>query len=57
MGGVSDANFVSALGKPVLDGLGAVGAGPHSRDEHVVPSESPGQIATLATLISNLRDF
>jgi glutamate carboxypeptidase len=57
VGGVSDANFVSALGKPVLDGLGAVGAGPHSRDEHVVPSESPGQIATLATLISNLRDF
>nr|WP_179725274.1 M20 family metallopeptidase [Saccharopolyspora hordei] len=57
VGGVSDANFVSALGKPVLDGLGAVGAGPHSRDEHVVPSESPGQIATLATLISRLRDF
>ncbi|MER7079992.1 glutamate carboxypeptidase [Saccharopolyspora kobensis] len=57
VGGVSDANFVSALDKPVLDGLGAVGAGPHSRDEHVIPSESPGQIATLATLISNLRDF
>ncbi|KAA5828467.1 M20 family metallopeptidase [Saccharopolyspora hirsuta] len=57
VGGVSDANFVSALDKPVLDGLGAVGAGPHSRDEHVIPSESPGQIATLATLISNLRNF
>ncbi|QUH03694.1 M20 family metallopeptidase [Saccharopolyspora erythraea] len=57
VGGVSDANFVSALGKPVLDGLGAVGAGPHSRDEHVVPSESPGQIAMLAGLISRLRDF
>lgn len=57
VGGVSDANFVSALGKPVLDGLGAVGAGPHSRDEHVIPSESPAQIAVLAGLISRLRDF
>ncbi|MEV0700367.1 M20/M25/M40 family metallo-hydrolase [Saccharopolyspora sp. NPDC050389] len=56
VGGVSDANFVSALGKPVLDGLGAVGAGPHSRDEHVIPGESPGQIAMLAGLISRLRD-
>ncbi|CAM03892.1 carboxypeptidase G2 precursor [Saccharopolyspora erythraea NRRL 2338] len=57
VGGVSDANFVSALGKPVLDGLGAVGAGPHSRGEHVVPSESPGQLAMLAGLISRLCDF
>ncbi|MDA3629247.1 M20 family metallopeptidase [Saccharopolyspora sp. WRP15-2] len=57
VGGVSDANFVSALDKPVLDGLGAVGSGPHARDEHVIPSECPGQIATLASLISSLRNF
>lgn len=54
VGGVSDANFVSALGNPVLDGLGAVGAGPHSRDEHIVPSQSPSQIAMLAGLIHRL---
>ncbi len=54
VGGVSDANFVSALGLPVLDGLGAVGAGPHSRDEHIVPSRSPAQIAMLAGLINRL---
>lgn len=56
VGGVSDANFVSALGFGVLDGLGAVGAGPHSRDEHVLPGESPAQIALLGGLISGLRE-
>ncbi|MEY8040242.1 M20 family metallopeptidase [Saccharopolyspora cebuensis] len=54
VGGVSDANFVSALGFPVLDGLGAVGAGPHSRDEHVVPSASPGQIGLVGGLLHRL---
>nr|WP_228046752.1 M20 family metallopeptidase [Saccharopolyspora sp. HNM0983] len=54
VGGVSDANFVSALGFGVLDGIGAVGAGPHSRDEHVLPAESPAQIALLAGLVSRL---
>ncbi|WP_295143193.1 M20 family metallopeptidase [Saccharopolyspora sp.] len=56
VGGVSDANFVSALDFPVLDGLGAVGAGPHSRDEHVLPGESPAQIALLAHLIGRLHE-
>lgn len=56
VGGVSDANFVSTLGYPVLDGLGAVGYGPHSRDEHVIPDRSPGQIAMLASLINRIGE-
>jgi glutamate carboxypeptidase len=35
VGGASDGNFAAALGVPVLDGLGAVGAGAHARHEHV----------------------
>ncbi|SEH01511.1 glutamate carboxypeptidase [Nonomuraea solani] len=35
VGGASDGNFAAALGRPVLDGLGAVGAGAHARHEHI----------------------
>jgi glutamate carboxypeptidase len=35
VGGASDGNFAAAMGLPVLDGLGAVGAGAHARHEHV----------------------
>lgn len=35
VGGGSDGNFAATLGIPVLDGMGAVGAGPHSRSEHI----------------------
>jgi glutamate carboxypeptidase len=35
-GGGSDANFVAPLGVPVLDGLGAVGEGPHSEREFIL---------------------
>ena len=35
VGGASDGNFVAALGIPVLDGLGAVGAGAHAVHENV----------------------
>jgi glutamate carboxypeptidase len=35
-GGGSDANFVAPLGISVLDGLGAVGEGPHSEREFIV---------------------
>lgn len=54
VGGASDANFVSALGRPVLDGLGAVGAGPHSRDEHVLVSTTPNQVAMVAGLLTRM---
>lgn len=34
-GGGSDGNFTGALGVPTLDGLGAIGGGPHTREEHI----------------------
>ncbi len=38
-GGGSDGNFTGALGIPTLDGLGAIGAGVHTLEEHVLISE------------------
>ena len=34
-GGGSDGNFTAAQGIPTLDGLGALGAGPHALHEHI----------------------
>jgi len=50
-GGGSDGNFTSALGVPTLDGLGVVGDGGHSENEHVVLSSMPERAALLAALI------
>jgi glutamate carboxypeptidase len=50
VGGASDANFTSEL-TATLDGLGAVGDGAHSRDEHVVVSALPQRAALLALLL------
>ena len=35
-GGGSDGNFTGALGIPTLDGLGVIGHGPHTHEEHVL---------------------
>ncbi|WP_338785665.1 M20/M25/M40 family metallo-hydrolase [Streptomyces sp. DG1A-41] len=51
VGGASDGNFVSALGRPVLDGLGAVGDGAHARHEHVLLDHVPPRTALLAGLL------
>ncbi|MET9680112.1 M20 family metallopeptidase [Streptomyces coeruleorubidus] len=51
VGGASDGNFVSALGRPVLDGLGAVGDGAHARHEHVLLDQLPARTALLAGLL------
>jgi glutamate carboxypeptidase len=51
-GGASDANFTAALGVPTLDGLGAVGYGSHSPDEHVLISSLPERAALMAALLS-----
>lgn len=51
VGGGSDANFVSGRGIPVLDGLGAVGAGAHSRDEHVDVDKMPERAALAAGIM------
>lgn len=53
-GGVSDANRVSALGVPALDGLGPVGGGDHTPGEWLDLSTVPQRVAFLATLIDTL---
>ncbi|MDR3635885.1 MAG: M20 family metallopeptidase [Isosphaeraceae bacterium] len=54
-GGASDANFTSAVGLPTLDGLGALGAGAHAEDEHVIVDSLPERAALLAALLLDLR--
>jgi len=50
VGGASDGNITS-LYTATLDGLGAVGAGAHAADEHVVLSRMPERAALLALLL------
>ena len=50
-GGGSDGNTTSQLA-PTLDGLGAVGAGAHARNEHVVLDRMVERAALLARLLS-----
>lgn len=51
VGGASDGNFVSALGVPVLDGLGITGAGAHMLTEHILVSDIANR-AALVTLLA-----
>jgi glutamate carboxypeptidase len=50
-GGGSDGNLTAALVVPTLDGLGAVGHGAHSTDEHILISSMPARAALLAALL------
>ena len=50
-GGGSDGNLIGALGVPVLDGLGAAGAGAHSTDEHVELDSIPLRARLLSHLL------
>lgn len=50
-GGGSDASFASAMGVPVLDGLGAEGDGSHTVDEFVVWDTLYQRLMTCADLI------
>ncbi|MCP9211072.1 M20 family metallopeptidase [Streptomyces cucumeris] len=54
VGGASDGNFVAGLGRPVLDGLGALGSGAHARHEHTVLAPVPVRTAFTAGLLSAL---
>lgn len=54
VGGGSDANFLAALGVPVLDGLGSSGAGAHARHEHVLVDAIPDRVALVAGLLTRL---
>lgn len=50
-GGGSDGNFTSALGVPTLDGIGAVGAGAHAPDEHILAQHLAPRTALLAAMM------
>lgn len=52
VGGASDGNFVSALGLPVLDGLGGVGSGAHARHENISIPAMPQRAAVAAAVIA-----
>jgi len=51
--GGSDGNLIGALGVPVLDGLGAEGAGAHSPDEHVELASIPVRAELLSRLLQD----
>lgn len=53
VGGASDGNFAAALGVPVLDGFGAVGAGAHARTEHATVSGMIERTALAAAVIGS----
>jgi glutamate carboxypeptidase len=52
VGGASDGNFAAAMGLPVLDGLGAVGAGAHARHEHISVDGMVERAAVAAGVIA-----
>ena len=54
VGGASDGNFTAAMGIPTLDGLGALGAGAHADDEHVLVSGMAQRGALLHGLVGDL---
>jgi glutamate carboxypeptidase len=56
VGGGSDANFVAALGVPVLCGMGAVGHGAHARHEFIYPDAIPLYTALTAITLARLAE-
>jgi glutamate carboxypeptidase len=53
-GGGSDGNVTGALGVPMLDGLGAIGGGPHTREECIEPRCLVPRTRLPARLIATL---
>jgi glutamate carboxypeptidase len=53
-GGGSDANFTGAAGIPSLDGLGLLGAGYHTLDEHIEVASLPARARLMAGLMARL---
>ncbi|WP_257009898.1 M20 family metallopeptidase [Evansella halocellulosilytica] len=54
VGGGSDGNFTAILGVPTLDGLGALGEGPHAENEHIIVDELPKRAAMFAHLLKKI---
>lgn len=53
-GGGSDGNFTGAMGLPTLDGLGPLGRGYHTLEEHVVIESLPRRARLFAELLVQL---
>ncbi|KNY23712.1 M20/M25/M40 family metallo-hydrolase [Methylobacterium sp. ARG-1] len=53
-GGGSDGNFTGASGIPTLDGLGPLGQGYHTLDEHVLIETLPQRARLFAALLADL---
>lgn len=53
-GGGSDGNFTGALGIPTLDGMGVLGAGPHTHEEHLLISWLMPRTRLLVRLFETL---
>ncbi|MFJ2818641.1 M20 family metallopeptidase [Streptomyces sp. NPDC087294] len=56
VGGASDANFIAALGLPVLCGMGAVGNGAHAKGEYIYPDTIPEQTALVAGMLGGVAE-
>lgn len=54
VGGASDGNYTAGIGVPTLDGLGAVGAGAHAENEHVIVAEIEPRTRLLSALVAEL---
>jgi glutamate carboxypeptidase len=52
VGGGSDANTLSAIGVPAIDGLGPRGRGFHTHDEYIEISTLPLRTAALVRLLA-----
>ncbi|HUF69603.1 MAG TPA: hypothetical protein VMM79_13250 [Longimicrobiales bacterium] len=46
-------SLVAALGLPVIDGIGARGAGAHTSDEHILLSDLPFRLALYMRLVGD----
>ena len=55
VGGRSDGNLLSGRGIPVLDGLGLVGSGIHTKEEYILLSRIPERYALTAGLILRIK--
>ena len=52
-GGGSDGNFTGAMGIPTLDGLGVLGAGGHTLEEHLLIDSLVSRARLLAALLAD----
>jgi glutamate carboxypeptidase len=54
-GGGSDGNFTGAMGVATLDGLGLMGGGAHTHEEHILVSSLVPRATLIARLITELE--